>query len=232
MLPFARALHRAGNGTARDGTVGDGTVGSGTVGSGTVGSGTVGSGTVGSGTGGPAGLAVWVLRYRYRGWNEPDQDPVRDARWALDQARQRHPGAPVALLGHSMGARAALLVAGDPAVTAVCALAPWITPDEPVGQLRDRAVLIAHGDRERMTSPRLSFDYALAARGVSDRVCRFDVLGDGHAMLRRAGDWSWLVCRFVLGELGMQPRHPAITKAMLAPSPEGLRTPLIVADHG
>src|SRR5262245_35979353 len=40
------------------------------------------------------GLATWILRYRYRGWNEPDLNPVRDAEWALDQARHRHPGIP------------------------------------------------------------------------------------------------------------------------------------------
>ena len=173
------------------------------------------------------GLAVWMLRYRYRGWNAPDEDPVQDARWALDQARERHPGAPVVLVGHSMGGRAALRAAGDPAVVAVCALAPWIEPGEPVGQLAGRALLIAHGDRERMTSPRLSFEYARAARQVSDRVCRFDVLGDGHAMLRRAADWNWLVCRFVLGELGMEPENPEIANAMRAPTPAGLHTPLV-----
>jgi pimeloyl-ACP methyl ester carboxylesterase len=189
MLPFARALRRAGHAD---------------------------------------GLAVWVLRYRYRGWNAPDLDPVTDARWALEQARERHPGVPVLLLGHSMGARAALRVAGDPAVVGVCALAPWIEPGEPYRQLAGRSLLIAHGDRERMTSPSASFQYALAARQVSDRVCRFDVIGDGHAMLRRAADWTWLVCRFALGELRMEPRHPQITKAMEAPSPEGLRTPLVV----
>jgi pimeloyl-ACP methyl ester carboxylesterase len=183
MLPFARALDRAG----RD-----------------------------------HGLATWVLRYRYRGWNEPDQDPVRDAAWALTRIED----VPVVLLGHSMGARAALRVAGDHNVTAVCALAPWLEPGEPYEQLRDRSLLIAHGDRERTTSPALSYAYAVQARTVSERVCRFEVHGDGHAMLRRARDWTWLVSRFVLGELGIEPEQPVITRAMHAPVRDGLRVPL------
>jgi pimeloyl-ACP methyl ester carboxylesterase len=173
-----------------------------------------------------AGLATWVLRYRYRGWNEPARDPVIDARWALEQARTRHPEVPVVLLGHSMGARAALRVAGDRDVAAVCALAPWLERGEPYDQLRGRSLLIAHGDRERTTSPALSYQYALAARTVTDRVCRFEVHGDGHAMLRRARDWTWLVCRFVLGEAGIEPEHPIIGEAMDAPVPDGLRVPL------
>jgi predicted esterase len=173
-----------------------------------------------------AGLATWVLRYRYRGWNEPDRDPVRDATWALARAAERHPGAPVVLLGHSMGARAALRVAGTENVRAVCALAPWIGPGEPYGHLAGTSVLIAHGDRDRTTSPALSYEYALAARTVTDRVCRFEVGGDGHAMLRRAADWTWLACRFVLGGLSIEPEHPVVAAAMNAPAPDGLRAAL------
>lgn len=52
---------------------------------------------------GPRGIAVWRLRYRVRGWNGDARDPVRDAFWALALAATRHPGAPVVLVGHSMG---------------------------------------------------------------------------------------------------------------------------------
>jgi alpha-beta hydrolase superfamily lysophospholipase len=100
-----------------------------------------------------AGPAVYVLRYRSRGWNAPAKDPQQDARWALDEIGQRHPGVPVVLLGHSMGGRAALGAAAAENVTAVCALAPWLDASDPVGQLRGRTVLIAHGDRERYTDP-------------------------------------------------------------------------------
>ena len=167
-----------------------------------------------------------LLRYRYRGWNEPELHPVQDARWALAQLRDHHPRVPVVLLGHSMGGRVALRVADDPAVVAVCALAPWTRESEPVRQLAGRSVLIAHGDRERMTDPWLSYQFAVRAKAVTERVCRFEVLGDGHAMLRRARDWSTLVSRFVEGELALREPDPMIEDAMLQPVPHGLRVPL------
>jgi pimeloyl-ACP methyl ester carboxylesterase len=175
---------------------------------------------------GRRGMSVRILRYRYRGWDEPKLHPVQDARWALTQLYDQHPDTPIALLGHSMGGRAALRVADHPAVIAVCALAPWTLEDEPVRQLAGRSVLIAHGDREHMTDPRLSYRYAVHAKQVTSRVCRFDVLGDGHAMLRRAHDWSQLAARFVAAELGLRPPDPLIEDAMRRPAPEGLRVPL------
>ncbi|MGH3999607.1 MAG: alpha/beta hydrolase [Pseudonocardiaceae bacterium] len=175
---------------------------------------------------GERGMSVRILRYRYRGWDEPKQHPVQDARWALTQLSDQHPDVSIVLLGHSMGGRAALRVADHPAVTAVCALAPWTLDDEPVRQLAGRSVLIAHGDREHTTDPRLSYQFAVRAKQVSTRVCRFDVLGDGHAMLRRAHDWSELATRFVAAELGLRTPDPLIEDAMRRPAPEGLRVPL------
>ncbi len=175
------------------------------------------------------GMSVRLLRYRYRGWNEPECHPVQDARQALTQLRDHHPGVPVVLLGHSMGGRVALRVADDPAVVAVCALAPWTREGEPVRQLAGRSVLIAHGDRERMTDPWLSYRFAVHAKEVTDRVCRFEVLGDGHAMLRRARDWSSLVSRFIEGELGLRDPDPVIEDAMCRPAPHGLQVPLPTA---
>jgi dienelactone hydrolase len=172
------------------------------------------------------GLEVQMVRYRYRGWNAPAGDARRDTEWALERARDRHPHAPVVLLGHSMGGRAALLAAGHPSVRAVCALAPWLEGPDPVRQLAGRTVLLAHGDQDRVTDPDRSYAYALRARQVSDRVCRFDVPGDGHAMLRRRRDWNLLVRRFVLGELGIEPMDPSITNALRQPVPEGLRAAL------
>lgn len=193
MLPFARALERAGRGHR---------------------------------TGHGSGIAVYLLRYRVRGWNGPAADAHVDAVRALAELAERHPGRPVVLVGHSMGGRAVLRAAGAPGVVAVCGLAPWLDATDPVDQLAGRSVLIAHGDRERMTDPAASYAYALRARRVTDRVARFDVHGDGHAMLRRAGDWTALVRRFVLGELGAEPRDPSITNAMAEPAPAGLRAAL------
>lgn len=173
-----------------------------------------------------AGPAVYLLRYRYRGWNAPARDAERDARWALAEIARRHPDLPVVLLGHSMGGRAALGAAGAPNVVAVCALAPWLDASDRVEQLSDRTVVIAHGDRERWTSPRASYDYAVRAKRVTDRVARFEVRGAGHFMLSRTADWQSLVRRFVLGALGLEPEDPEIAHALRRPAPAGLRAAL------
>lgn len=172
------------------------------------------------------GPAVFVLRYRYRGWNAPSLDALRDAEWACRELGRRHPGVPVVLLGHSMGGRAALRAAGEPNAVAVCALAPWLDGTDPATQLAGRSVLIAHGDRERRTDPRQSYAFAVRAKRVTPRVCRFEVHGDGHAMLRRAGDWHRLVRRFVTGVLGIEPEDLEIADALRRPAPDGLRAAL------
>ncbi|MDI1465687.1 alpha/beta fold hydrolase [Catellatospora sp. KI3] len=145
----------------------------------------------------PPDVLVWRLRYRYYGWNGADADPVRDLEWALGRAAEVRPELPVILVGHSMGARAALWGGGDPRVAAVCALAPWIEAGDPYQQLAGKQVLIAHGDRDRITDPSASRRYALAAEEAGARVTYLDVSGDGHAMLRRASHWNCLVGAFV-----------------------------------
>lgn len=141
--------------------------------------------------------AVWLLRYRVRGWNGPAEDALHDARWALDEARRRHPGAPVVVIGHSMGGRAALRLAAAPDVAGVCALAPWIEPGEPVIRSAGATVLIAHGDQDRMTDPAASAAYA-ARIGASF----VPVPGEKHALLRRPFFWQRLVTGFVSSTLG------------------------------
>jgi pimeloyl-ACP methyl ester carboxylesterase len=171
------------------------------------------------------GVAVWQLCNTYRGWNAPELDPVVDARAALDEIRATHPGVPVALVGHSMGGRVALRVADDPAVVGVCALAPWTPEGEPVAQLAGRTVLIAHGDRDRVTDPGLSYAYAERAREVTSTT-RFDVRGETHALLLRYREWTRLVRRFTLGVLGVVELDRDIADALARPVPDGLRVPV------
>lgn len=173
---------------------------------------------------GSSGLTVWRLRYRYRGWNGDAADPVPDARWALDEVRRRHGDVPVVLVGHSLGGRVAVRVADDRSVVAVAALAPWVTENETSAGFVGRSLVVAHGNIDRMTDPDASYRLAFEARQVSDRVARFELVGDRHAMLRRAADWHDLVTRFALSELGIRERDPLIEAAMTAPPPEGLRT--------
>ena len=45
---------------------------------------------------------------------------------------------PVALVGHSLGGRAALLATGDERVRAVVGLATWLAPGDPVGRRQGR----------------------------------------------------------------------------------------------
>ena len=126
-----------------------------------------------------SGLAALQLRYRVRGYNEGD--PVADVEWALSEIARRHGDVPVCMVGHSMGARSVLRCAGHESVRAVVALAPWLPPGEPTVQLAGRTVVMAHGTRDRTTSPARSLAYALAAREICDRLCRFEVAGARHA---------------------------------------------------
>jgi pimeloyl-ACP methyl ester carboxylesterase len=160
------------------------------------------------------GLAVWTVRYRYRGWNGREMSPVHDAQWALDEVRRRHGDVPVVAVGHSMGGRTAMRVAGDRSVRAVVALAPWLPEDEPVEQLRGRQLLIAHGNTDVVTSPRASRRYAQRAEAVADRVGFVTVCGDMHAMLLRWRTWHRLTTGFALGALGFDEMPARLQKAL------------------
>ena len=140
-----------------------------------------------------AGVSVWLLRYRLRGWNahvvEPPA-PVADARWALEEVRRVLGRLPVVLLGHSMGARTAVAVADDPAVTGVVALAPWLPEREPVESLAGRHFAAAHGRRDRITSPRQTGAFVRRAGSVAASVEMHDMGDAGHYMFRRLPAWN------------------------------------------
>jgi pimeloyl-ACP methyl ester carboxylesterase len=142
-------------------------------------------------------LAVLRLKYRVRGWNGTRQDPVQDARWALDRIRHVLPGVPVVLVGHSMGGRVALRLAAEPDVAGVAALAPWVESDS-VQARPGTPVLLVHGSRDRITDPRRTAVLAsrLYDRGVDVRSETIE--GDSHAMMRDAGAWHRLVRDFVI----------------------------------
>ncbi|MFE9395342.1 alpha/beta hydrolase [Streptomyces flavidovirens] len=133
-----------------------------------------------------------TVRYRYRGWNGSRTDPVHDAYEALEELKSLAPLRPVVLVGHSMGARAALRVAGHSHVSGVVALAPWCPPGEPVTHLRTKHVYVLHDERDRVTSARDSWDLVRRARHAGARACGISMPRGGHAMLRGAGDWHRL----------------------------------------
>ena len=178
-----------------------------------------------SGAGARQGLTTCLLRYRVAGWNGPAADAYADVRWALGRIRAEHGDLPVVLVGHSMGGRAALRAAGHEGVTAVCALAPWTPPGEPVDHLRDRTVVILHGRGDRWVPAALSADYAVRAQQAGARVARFTVAG-GHSMLRGAHRWHSFVRDVVLAGASLAPQRPDVAAALTRPAPDGLAVPL------
>lgn len=148
-----------------------------------------------------AGLSLWLLRFGVRGWNRglgPEPSPVPDARWALEQVREEHPGVPVVLLGHSMGARTAVHVADDPAVAGVVALAPWFERTDPVETLAGRHLVAGHGSRDRITSPRMTRAYVERARPVAASAEFADLGRLGHYMLAHPARWNRFALRATL----------------------------------
>ncbi|MFD7453711.1 alpha/beta fold hydrolase [Kitasatospora sp. NPDC059827] len=145
---------------------------------------------------------VASVRYRHRGWNGARADPVTDARAALDELAELVPGAPLLLVGHSMGARAALAAAGRPSVVGVVALAPWCPPGDPVDQLDGRRVLVLHDAADRVTSAALAWEFAHRAAAAGAVVEAVLMTRGGHTMVRGARDWHRLTAEFAATVLG------------------------------
>lgn len=135
-------------------------------------------------------VAVWLLRFRVRGWNDPSSpSPVADARWALDRVREEL-DVPVALVGHSMGARTAVRVGDAPAVRGVVGLAPWLPDGETVRPLAGRHLVLGHGRSDRITSFALSRAYAERSRAVARSVVFRDMGDVGHYLVRDSRRWN------------------------------------------
>ena len=126
-------------------------------------------------------LAVYRLLNTFRGW-DTTHTPVTDCDWAIEQVSGRYPSAPVGLVGHSLGGRAALLAGDNPAVRSVAVLNPWLYPaDDP--DLSGRSVLFVHGGQDRVAS--IAKAEAVARRLTRRTSVGFIRIPDGkHAMLR------------------------------------------------
>jgi dienelactone hydrolase len=167
------------------------------------------------------GLTTYLLRYRVAGWNGVAADAHADVRWGLDRLRAEHGDVPIVLVGHSMGGRAVLRAGGEPQVSAVCALAPWTPPGEPVAHLRGRTVAILHGRGDRWVRAALSADFAARALEAGAHVARFTV-GGGHSMIRRAHVWHTFVRDVVLAGAGLAPMRPDVAEALRRRDAESL----------
>ena len=146
----------------------------------------------------PATTTVHRVRYRLRGWNAPDLDPVRDAATALDAlvADSSEP-VRVVLAGHSMGGRVAAALAARPEVIGIVALAPWWPADDADAIGPDVRLLAVHGTADTWTDPRSSRRQCLRAaqRGVNARW--IGLPDSGHFMLHRASTWHRITAEFV-----------------------------------
>jgi pimeloyl-ACP methyl ester carboxylesterase len=161
-------------------------------------------------------LAVGQIRYRHRGWNNSAGDPVADVEFALAAIAAQYGPVPVALVGHSMGGRAALRAAGDASVRGVVALAPWLPGTEPVEQLAGRDLVVVHGTRDKTTSPRASVRFVERAAPIVRRVACVQVPWSGHGMLLRAELWHQLTADFVDAILRDEPFADAMDHARAA----------------
>ena len=166
------------------------------------------------------GLAVGRMRYVVRGWNGTAQAPVADVRWVLDELAGQYPDVPVALVGHSMGGRAAIYAADHPSVRVVVGLAPWIEPNDPYRPVAGCDVLVVHGDADRITSAKASAAWTRQAATVAASATYVSVRGDGHAMLRRARLWHELTADYVVAKmLGDDAAGTGVVAKVLAGEP-------------
>ena len=153
-------------------------------------------------------LAVHRLLNSRRGWDS-HTTPVMDVAWALDRIAEQHGDVPVALVGHSLGGRAALLGGEGPQVRTVVALNPWVLPTDRT-DLGGRRVLVVHGSEDRIALPSRSAD--LARRAGAAYV---SVPGAKHAMLRHGRAFETYAADFVTSTLlGDEPRTGVVASAL------------------
>jgi alpha-beta hydrolase superfamily lysophospholipase len=157
-----------------------------------------------------SGTVVLRPRFRLRGWNGAQASPVGDLNETLDGIAATYGAVPVVLIGHSMGARAAIRAAGHPAVSAVAGLAPWLPLGEPAAQLAGRRVLLAHGTADTITSPAETWAFVERAREFTT-VTAIEVRDGDHPMLRRARLWHAIAAEFARSAVGLtaDPADPA-----------------------
>ncbi len=161
-------------------------------------------------------LAVLRLLNTSRGW-DTSHTPVHDAEWALAQVRERYGEVPVALVGHSLGGRAALLSGNRDGVVAVVALNPWLRGDEAV-DLRGRRTLVVHGDRDAVAPLRRAESVVRRLRRRSP-VALVVVAGGRHAMLRRGRHFERYASELVMLSLLGRPVRSGVLRAALAGQP-------------
>jgi pimeloyl-ACP methyl ester carboxylesterase len=153
-------------------------------------------------------LSFLEVRYRIKSWRRLEWC-IEDCRDAIGVAAGA--GAErVALLGFSMGGAVAIAAAGDPLVTTVVGLAPWIPDRLDVSPLDGRRLAIVHGSLDRWlpgipgVSPKSSLRGFDRIRGRGIDATHTIVSGGLHGLavrswlggtvpLPRSGRWACLV---------------------------------------
>jgi pimeloyl-ACP methyl ester carboxylesterase len=133
------------------------------------------------------------VRYRIKSWQRLDWC-LEDGREAIDLV-----GAPrTLLLGFSMGGAVSAYLAGDPSVTGVLGLAPWLPERLPLGGLSGKRFRVVHGGLDRAlpgipgvapASSRAAFERALALGATGEYT---ELAGAVHGVALRA-PWGTLV---------------------------------------
>ena len=144
---------------------------------------------------------VTQVRYRVYGWNGGQASPMWYARAALDRMARKHPGIPIAVIGHSMGGRVAAQLGADRRVLGVLGLAPWWQFADWREIHGGARVLALHGSADRTTYPQRTAKGIgeLRERGMNANYV--EVPGGGHAMLDHIGTWQGSALSFVDGLL-------------------------------
>ncbi len=160
---------------------------------------------------GKGDLAVFRLLNSRRGW-DTSHTPVRDAHWALEEMRERlGEPLPVCLVGHSLGGRAAILASDRSEVKSVVALAPWVYPSDHPARVAEKKVLIVHGAKDRIASPKRA--HQLAQRLSRQTHTAFVLVRDGkHAMLGSHSVFSSLAAEWATSTLLNRSDHEAIAR--------------------
>jgi dienelactone hydrolase len=91
-----------------------------------------------------AGLSFLEVRYRLKSWRRLELC-IEDARAAIASTDAEE----IALLGFSMGGAVSVHVAGEPRVSTVIALAPWLYDELDVAPLDGRRFAVLHGALDR-----------------------------------------------------------------------------------
>lgn len=145
----------------------------------------------------PDDIAVVRLKYARRGWNGRAAHPLHDAHWALDEIATRTAGAPVVLVGHSMGGRVGLNLLARSEVIGFVGLAPWVVPSDRVSARPGQGILLRHARRDRITSAAATARIATLLERQGADVELEIVDRDNHAMLARPWEWHQRTARFV-----------------------------------